>query len=357
MHNRYSRRVIQAALFCAGLISISAFADSQRPAVDSSGTVTMPSLAVPYSSFASPEARKQFRIMLEQSRHAPGIGSIDASRAYYDRINTDRAQRMEKLYPVKIHAETIGGVPTDVVEPAQGIAPRQAHRVLINLHGGGFLWGAHSGGLVESIPLASLGGIKVVTVDYRQGPEHVFPAASEDVEAVYRELLKHYPARNIGIYGCSAGGFLTAESVARIITRKLPVPGAIGTFCGSISELGGDSAYVSPGLSGDPVPAAPLKLADLPYFKGAQASDPLVLPADSPALLAKFPPTLLITGTRDFAMSSVVHSQALLSAAGVDAELHIWDGMWHSFFSDPEMPESRQASAVMVNFFDHELGH
>jgi acetyl esterase/lipase len=332
-------------------------AQAARPAVDANGTLTLPSYPVPYSAFASPEAHKQFQIMLEQGRHAPGIAALDASRAYYDKINSDRAQRMEKLYPVKIHAQSIGGVPADVVEPAQGIAARQQHRVLINLHGGAFLWGAHSGGLVEAIPLASLGRVKVISVDYRQGPEHTFPAASDDVEAVYRALLKNYPAKNIGIYGCSAGGVLTAEATARIIKDKLPVPGAIGTFCGSIAPMLGDSAYVSGVLGGDAPAGEPLKLTDLPYFKGAQASDPMVFPSKSPALLAKFPPTLLITGTRDFTMSAVVHSQALLSAAGVDAELHVWDGMWHSFFSDPEMPESRQAYAVMVSFFDRKLGH
>jgi acetyl esterase/lipase len=351
-----TQRLTQAVLLCAALFGAAASAQTQRPAVDSKGDVSMPAFVVPYSAYASPEAQRQFQIMLEQGRHAPGTGSIAASRAYYDRINTDRADRMQKLYPVKIHAETLGGVLTDVVLPAQGIAEAQRHRVLINLHGGAFLWGAHSGGLVESIPLAALGRIKVVSVDYRQGPEHVFPAASEDVEAVYRALLKRYPARNIGIYGCSAGGVLTGEAVARIITKKLPVPGAIGTFCGSISDLGGDSAYVAPVLTGDPPTAGPLKLADLPYFKGARAADPLVFPANSPALLAKFPPTLLITGTRDFTMSSVLHSQALLAAAGADTELHVWDGMWHSFFSDPEMPESREAYAVMVRFFDRRLG-
>jgi acetyl esterase/lipase len=357
MHTRHVRRILRGGLLCATLASFQVSAQAVRPAVDVNGTLTLPSYPVPYSSFASPEAHKQFQIMLEQGRHAPGPGSIDASRTYYDTINTDRAQRMEKLYPVKIHAQTIGGVPTDVVEPAQGIAARQQHRVLINLHGGAFLWGAHSGGLVEAIPLASLGRIKVVTVDYRQGPDHVFPAASEDVESVYRALLKSYPAKNIGIYGCSAGGVLTAEATARIIAHKLPTPGAIGTFCGSITPLEGDSTYVSGVLSGDPPPARPLQLTDLPYFKGARANDPMVFPAQSPALLAKFPPTLLITGTRDFTLSAVAHSQALLSAAGVDAELHVWDGMWHSFFSDPEMPESRQAYAVMVGFFDRKLGH
>jgi acetyl esterase/lipase len=65
----------------------------------------------------------------------------------------------------------------------------------------------------------------------------------------------------------------------------------------------------------------------------------------------------LITGTRDFAMSSAIQSQRLLTNAGVDAELHVWDSMWHSFFSDPGMPESEGAYAVMVHFFDRHLGH
>jgi acetyl esterase/lipase len=184
----------------------------------------------------------------------------------------------------------------------------------------------------------------------------VFPAASEDVAAVYRALLTQYPARNIGIYGCSAGGVLTCEAVAWFIAKNLPLPGAIGTFCGSVAELDGDSATVAPVLNGNPAPTSPLKLTDLPYFKGAKPADPLVFPASSPALLAKFPPTLLITGTRDLTMSSVVQSQRLLADAGVDAELHVWDGMWHSFFSDPEMPESREAYAVMAKFFDRRLG-
>lgn len=339
----------------SALVWTPALAASTR--VDAQDNVHVPAFTVPFSSYASPEARKMFQRMLEQGRNAPPLGGpVAASRAYYDKINTARADLMRRLYPVNVEKRTIGGVPTQVVTPKQGIAPDQKHRVLINLHGGAFLWGAGAGGLVESIPVSSVGRIEVITVDYRQGPEHVFPAASEDVAAVYRELLKRYPAKNIGIYGCSAGGVLTGEAVAWFIHEKLPVPGAIGTFCGSVAELGGDSVYVAPVLTGSPPSNAPLKLADLPYFKGARASDPLVFPANSPMLLAKFPPTLLITGTRDFTMSSEIQSQRLLTDAGVDAELHVWNGMWHSFFSDPEMPESKQAYAVMVKFFDRHLG-
>jgi acetyl esterase/lipase len=295
--------------------------------------------------------------MLAEGAKAPPItGPIEQSRAFYDRMNSDRARRMMAIYPVKTHRETIAGVVNDVVEPVQGIAPENQHRVLINLHGGAFLWGAHSGGLVESIPIANLGRIKVVSVDYRQGPEHGFPAASDDVEAVYKAMLAQYKPADIGIYGCSAGGVLTAESVARLIHDKLPVPGAIGTFCGSLVDITGDSVYVAPLLNGAAVPDHPLQLSALPYFKGASTADPMVFPGVSTELLSHFPPTLLITGTRDMAMSSVVRSQTLLSQAGAVTELHVWEGMWHSFFSDPEMPESRAAYETIVRFFDRHLG-
>lgn len=340
------------------LTSVSYAAEASRSTSNADGSMALPAFTVPYSMYASPESLKRFRQVLVESRQAPGLGGgIEAARSFYDKINTDRVERMKKLYPVKLSTQTIAGVGADVVEPAGGIAPANRQRVLINLHGGGFLWGARSGALVEAIPVAAVGKIKVIGVDYRQGPEHVFPAASDDVAAVYKQLLKTYSAANIGIYGCSAGGVLTGEVVARLIKDGVEPPGAIGTFCSSLAPLGGDSSYVSPVLSGDPVGSGPISITErLPYFKGADASDPLVLPANSPEMLKKFPPTLLITGTRDFAMSSVLQSQRLLTKAGVETDLHVWDGMWHSFFSDPELPESKEAYAVMAAFFDKHLG-
>jgi monoterpene epsilon-lactone hydrolase len=339
------------------LLTTNVYAQTTPPSFNADGSVTSPTVTIPYSGYASTEAHAFFPKMLAAGSKAPPITApIAQSRAFYDRMNSDRAARMKKLYPVQIHSETIAGVGTDVVLPAQGIAPENRDRVLINLHGGAFLWGAHSGALVESIPVASVGRIKVISVDYRQGPEHVFPAASDDVEAVYKALLKQYKPANIGIYGCSAGGILTGESVARLIHDQLPVPGAIGTFCGSVLDIQGDAAYVAPLLNGQGVPSHVLTFADLPYFHGADPKDPLVQPGLSPTLLAKFPPTLLITGTRDMTMSSVLASQQLLDKAGVQTELRVWEGMWHSFFSDPELPESKDAYRCIAQFFLHHLG-
>ncbi len=340
----------------ACLLCTVAFAQELKPKVDADGAVTSPGGRFPFSIHASAQALAQFQKSLADGKNTPALfGPIEASRKFYGDINDDRAERMKKLYPVEIKASKIGGVAVDIVTPAD--AKADAKRVLINLHGGGFLWGAGSGGLVESIPVASLSKIKVISVDYRQGPEYTFPAASEDVEKVYRAVLEHHKAQDIGIYGCSAGGVLTAESVAWLASKNLPAPGAIGIFCAGVVDMGGDSVYISPLLMGDNVPTNPLQLGMLPYFKGSDAKNPLVTPGVSPAVLAKFPPTLLISGTRDFAMSSVLRSQDLLTQAGATTELHVWEGMWHSFFSDPELPESKAAYAVMARFFDRQLGH
>src|ERR1700745_3601411 len=95
-------------------------------------------------------------------------------------------------------------------------------------------------------------------------------------------------ADDVGIYGCSAGGILTAEAVAWFQKEQLPPPGAIGTFCGSASGFGGDSVYLGFPLSAQgPLPGARTgELSFSPYFSEASLSDPLVLPINSSQVLA-----------------------------------------------------------------------
>jgi epsilon-lactone hydrolase len=348
-HAYHTMRVI--ALSC--LFAAAAPAQDVKPQIDSDGTIITVPARIPFSVAASPQALKRFQEILLEDKAAPGIADPLASRKFYDKINSDRAARMQALYQVKIRPARIGGVRVDIVEAAA--APADSRRVLINLHGGAFLWGAGSGGLVESIPVASLSKIKVVSVDYRQGPEDTFPAASADVEKVYRALLRQYKPKNVGIYGCSAGGLLTAQSLAWFQDKGLPAPGAIGIFCAGVVDMAGDSVFIGPLLMGHAPDPNPAGFKAIPYFNGADFTSPLVMPGTSGAVLAKFPPTLLISGTRDMALSAVLRTDELLTQAGVATELHVWEGMWHSFFSDPELPESKAAYAVMARFFERRL--
>jgi epsilon-lactone hydrolase len=224
---------------------------------------------------------------------------------------------------------------------------------------GGFFTGARYGGQVESVPLAGRGRIKVIAVDYRLSPEHIFPAASEDMEAVYRDALKTTKPANIGIYGCSAGGTLVAEIIPWLLKKNLPLPGAIGIFCSGAMPsfwFGGDSAQLSGLLNATPVPGARPATAPRDYFDGIDKNDPLVTPGIFPEVLAKFPPTLIVTGTRDIAMSNAIVTHAKLLDAGVDAQLFVQEGLGHGhFFAFPGTAESKTAYDVIWRFFDQHL--
>ena len=330
--------------------------DSARAAsvsVQADGTVEIPTEAVPPSKFLTPEARAY----LVQHLHDMQDPTMTYVEKGVPRFMKTYLERDKVLFPVSMEDTKVGGVHAFVYLPATELKTANQNRVLMNLHGGGFSGCWPGCAELESRPIASLGGIKVVSVDYRQGPENKFPAASEDVASVYRELLKTYKPENIGIYGCSAGGMLTSESVAWFQTHTLPRPGAIGVFCASAGEFGGDATYTSTPLGeGRLMPATGDGGVRLGYFSDTNPKDPLVAPLYSAEAMSKFPPTLVMTGTRDFAMSGAIYTHSELVRLGVDADLHVWEGLFHGFFYNPDIPESRDAYAVTINFFDKHLG-
>lgn len=319
-------------------------------------TVQVPALTLPPSNLLSSEAKQV--IMRQQAIKPPYFGDdIAAVRAYWGRYNDERLAEMRRHFDTSERRAVIGGVPVDVVTPASGVQPRNAHRVLINVHGGAFMWGAGSGALVEAIPIAATMGIEVVTVDYRLAPEHCFPAASEDVAAVYAALLERYRPESIGIYGCSAGGIITAQSVVWLQHHGLPRPGAIGTFCGTGMAYTGDSAYLSdPLTSGKPIRDGGLPdTLSASYMAGVPASEPLAYPLRSDEVTRAFPPVLQIAGSRDFAASTLTWQHRRLTALGIRSELQIFDGLGHAFFVWPDMPESIEAYWLVASFFDRHL--
>lgn len=323
------------------------------------GSINVPAFVLPFSIYASPEAQQDIAHKLSLSEALePGRTSKDIN---VRRQNTDKvlfqpwADAQWKRYPdIKMTEESIAGIGVQIFVPKAGVSAKNKDRVLINLHGGGFAVGWGVSTQLESIPIASLGRIKVISVNYRMYPEARFPAASEDVEKVYRELLKAYKPSQIGIYGCSAGGILTGQAIAWFQKVRLPNPAAIGILGGSTTGLSGDSMYVTGRLGGIiPAPAGnPKMMLTSGYFEGANEGDPLVTPSSSSAVLAKFPPTLLLTGTRAGDMSAMTRTHLDLTRAGVDARMYLWDGLDHCFTYNPEIPESREAYDMTVKFFD-----
>jgi len=334
-----------------------------KPWLDGEGTVHIPAFEVPLSSYMSPGAKATFieEANGDTARLTTEDLSVQEVRRLVDRHHLPLIDRARQMYSVNVERKSIAGVTVDDIMPA-GADSKSAHRVLINLHGGAFVTGSGAGGQLESIPIASIGNTRVVSVDYRLAPENGFPAATEDVVAVYRELLGSYHGSSIGIYGCSSGGLLAAEVVAALHVQKLSAPGAVGIFCTGLDPIGGgDSSYLStqlnvPFILPPPEEMRPRLTPPSPYFKIEDCSNPLAFPLLSPAILEKFPSSLVITGTRDRFMSPAVFAHTQLVKNGVAATLHVWEGMWHGFLYRPDMPEAVEAYRVIAGFFAKHLG-
>jgi acetyl esterase/lipase len=252
------------------------------------------------------------------------------------------------MYQVQIEEATMAGVPVKVVTPR---TPREDKRdcVLLNLHGGGFV--SDSGSMLESIPIAALTGITVVTALYRLAPAHPFPAAVDDAEAVYRELLKAHSPQRMVMYGTSAGAILSAQTLVRLKQQGMPLPAALGFFTG-LSDFArrGDSwsLFGVPGFAG----ARMVKRGERHDSSYVGAHDPLD-PALSPfyADLIGFPPTLCIAGTRDMMLSDTSNFHRALLRAGVDADLVVFDAMPHAHWYMVGIPEAQEANELMARYF------
>lgn len=352
-------------LLCGALLASSAAVPGlaedapARPTFDADGTVHVPAFDLPSSSLISPEALAAQKMRAKMSGGVPPSNiPVDLMRKGLAAMLAPQIAGMQKQYPVDIVETSVGGVPARVITPKG--KPWDKTRVLINLHGGGFSMCWESCSLLESIPIASVGGYKVVSVNYRMGPEARHPAAIEDTVAVYKELLKTYKPRQIGLYGCSAGGALTAQVAGWLPAHGMPQPAAIGIFgAGAVRFLSGDSAYISGNVSGTfpPPPKDGLPKSDMTrgYFDGADMADPVISAALHPDVIARFPPTLIITGTRAMDMSPAVFTNSQLLKAGVKSTLLVGEGMDHCFIYQSTIPEARDAYDIIVRFFRSNL--
>lgn len=109
---------------------------------------------------------------------------------------------------------------TPHLESADGAAAASAAvgPGMVYFHGGGLVAGtvATYDGIARA--LATAGGCRIVSVEYRLAPEHPFPAAVEDAEAALRYIARHardfgIEAARLGVCGDSAGGTLAAVAV------------------------------------------------------------------------------------------------------------------------------------------------
>lgn len=248
---------------------------------------------------------------------------------------------------------TMAGVPVYIIEPEHHV---DDGRILLHLHGGGYVLGPGEAGTQEALLMAGIGGYKIISVDYRMAPEHPYPAAIDDALAVYRELLASTPARNIGVFGTSTGGAMTLILALQAKAEGLPLPAALaaGTPWADMTKTG-DSYFTNEEVdnilvSYDGWLAGAAQL----YADGHDMKDPFLSPVYGD--VSGFPPVLLTSGTRDLFLSNTVRMHLKLRQAGVPADLIVFEGLSHAqYHMNEDMPEARFHFEELGRFFGAHL--
>ncbi len=229
-------------------------------------------------------------------------------------------------------------------------------RALLYLHGGGYVMGSVRTHRALVAGLARAAGVPVLSLDYRVGPEHPFPAAVHDGVAGWRHLLAsgRDPAR-MAIAGDSAGGGLAVAVGVKLRDAGDPLPGAIASLSGWLDlDLSGDTwetlADVDPLLSREGLSA--MREA---YLAGASPRDPLASPLY--AELAGLPPLLLQVGTAETLLDDSRELARRAREAGVDVTLEPWQDMFHDWQMFAAMlPEGQQAIDAVGQYLRKRLG-
>ena len=260
-----------------------------------------------------------------------------------------------KTLGVTMETTTMGGVKCFVFTPK---TMPEAHRnqLIINAHGGGYVYGPGESGTAEAMLIAAYGGYKVVEFDYRMPPDAPYPAAMDDAMAVWKAALAMQDPGRMAIIGTSTGGGMTLAMILRAKQEGLALPAAIapGTPWSDLTETGDtyrtnewvDNVLVS--YNGYLVHAALL------YANGHDLKDPQLSPIYGD--FHGFPPAILTSGTRDLFLSNTVRTHRKLREAGVEAELQVFEGFSHAqYLFDATAPETKKAFTEIATFFDKHL--
>lgn len=235
-----------------------------------------------------------------------------------------------------IEERRFDGVPVYVIVPAD--AEPDEPRVYLDFHGGGLTMGGGECCRAFGQLTAERMAMKVWTPDYRMPPDHPYPAALDDCMVAYRAVLEQYRPDQVVVGGASAGGNLAAAAVLRARDEGLPMPAAVVLMTPEVDLTeSGDSFQTNLGL--DTVLTGSLMAANLLYAAGRDLADPYLSPLFGD-FEPGFPPTFISAGTRDLFLSNAVRMHRRLRAAGVSADLHVFEAMPHGGFMVPTPEEA-----------------
>jgi acetyl esterase/lipase len=310
----------------------------------------VPARDIPVPTSVSPEAQTALSLDLGLAgRQLPALDDVAGWKAYVaegDEMMRPMVGSTFAEFAGTIEEREPGGCRVYVVTP-EGVGDDD-RRVYLDIHGGAWVLGG--GELCKMMGVTSAGqvGARVWAVDYRMPPDHPFPTPLDDVVAAYRALLDERRPEEVVVGGASAGGNLAAALLLRARDEGLPPPAAVVFNTGAFDLTGGsDSWHTNDGLD-NILSSAAAPCTEL-YAGVHDRREPYISPVFGD--VTGFPPAIFLTGTRDLLLSDNVRMHRRLRAAGVAAELHVWEAAGHGGFLGMA-PEDAERTAEMRRFVD-----
>lgn len=293
-------------------------------------------------------ASEKFERFLTAVRKVPLADQVDHLKM---RVALDRTGGR---FPADVVGTAVdaGGVPGEWIDAPGGVADR----VVLYLHGGGYVAGSIDSHRNLTGHLAQAMGCRVLALDYRLAPEHPHPAPVDDAVRAYRWLLDQgLSADHVMVAGDSAGGGLTVAMLVKARDDGLPLPAAAVPISPMVDlEATGESMTTR--AAADPMVSRETLLQIVQLFVGdGDRLDPYAAPLH--ADLTGLPPLLIQVGDAEVLLDDSVRLADRARLAGVDVTLEVWPDMVHVFQASAGfVPEADQAVARIAEFGRAKLG-
>jgi acetyl esterase len=272
------------------------------------------------------------------------IETLSVADARQQPTIADAVSKLEADQHLSTDPEAVGGISSTTVPGPAGDIPVRVYTptggmghypTVIYFHGGGWVIGTLDAYDASCRAITNLAHCQVISVDYRQAPEHKFPGPTEDAYAATQYIMQHpdqfnADSKHITVAGESAGGNLAAVVCMMARDRSGLMP-TYQVLIYPVTDQNFNTDSYRQNANAVPLDADAVRWFFDKYLTSpGEGTNPYIsiLHGD----VSKLPPATVITADIDPLRSEGQAYADKLKTAGVPVKAMNYDGVTHEFF-------------------------